>query len=538
MQGSSSSTVSDDFKEACGEIARAISSKSHVSARELDSLRKETSRRYHLSSLPRNPDILAMLSDDARERLRTSLQIKPVRTASGIAIIAVMTEPHPCPHGVCSYCPGGVRVGTPQAYTGHEPAALRGAQNDYDPFRQVRSRMAQLSAAGHKVGKVEIIVMGGTFPSTPIVYQQRFIKGCLDALTNSKSQTLEEAKTLAESSRIRNVGITVETRPDWCKERQVDMMLDYGVTRVEIGVQVLDDKIYELVRRGHTVKDVIDSFRIAKDSSLKVVAHMMPGLPGSSPKKDIESMRRLFEDERFRPDMLKIYPTLLIASSDLYQSYLKGEYKPYTIEEMVEILIEVKRFVPEWVRIMRIQRDIPAKMIVDGVKKSDLRDLVQKEMKRRGWECRCIRCREVGLRELKGNFEFEGRSVGLSRIEYLSSSGKEIFLSMVDEGSDTLVGFARMRLPSSRTHRKEITWSDAALIREIHVYGSVIPVGLRDSKSWQHKGFGRDLMAEAEKIAKDEFGRSKMVVISALGTREYYRKLGYSLEGPYMVKKL
>jgi len=229
---------------------------------------------------------------------------------------------------------------------------------------------------------------------------------------------------------------------------------------------------------------------------------------------------------------------LLIESSDLYSSYLKGEYKPYTVEEMVEILIEVKRFVPDWVRIMRIQRDIPAKMIVDGVKKSDLRDLVQKEMKRRGWECHCIRCREVGLRQLKENFEFDGHSVGLSRIDYRSSSGKEIFLSMLVDRSNTLVGFVRMRLPSSRTHRKEISKSRSALIRELHVYGSVIPVGLQDGRSWQHKGFGRDLMAEAERIAKDEFGKSKMVVISALGTREYYRKLGYSLEGPYMVKKL
>ena len=464
--------------------------------------------------------------------------IKPVRSASGIAVIAVMTEPHPCPHGVCTYCPGGVRVGTPQAYTGHEPAALRGIQNDYDSYRQVTSRMRQLEATGHKLGKAEIIVMGGTFLSTPLEYQSKFIKGCLDALNESPSDSLDQAKLIAENSKIRNVGITVETRPDWCKEVHVDRMLYYGGTRVEIGVQILDDNVYKMVRRGHTVQDVIQSFRIAKDSAFKVVAHMMPGLPGSDPDKDIESTRRLFKDSSFRPDMLKVYPTLLIESADLYKSYLNGDYTPYTVEQMVEILVEMKRRIPKWVRIMRIQRDIPAKMIVDGVKKSDLRARVQDEMKRRGLKCACIRCREIGLKQLREGIVPDLREVTLCRENYNASQGMEIFLSMEHKKSDGLVGFVRLRIPSDDAHREEIRDKNSALVRELHVYGPVVPVGGRDSHSWQHRGFGSDLMMEAERIAKEEFDRSKMIVISAIGTREYYKRIGYSLEGPYMIKRI
>lgn len=521
---------------ACTEIANALVEQQELSRVYFEKLRRDACVKYSLSRMLGNAVILEQVPAEHKERVRSLLMIKPVRTASGVAVIAIMTRPHPCPHGVCVYCPGGVRNNSPQAYTGHEPAALRGKQNDYDSYKQVSSRVRQLMSAGHKLSKTEIIVMGGTFLSTPTEYQESFIKGALDALNGVDSSNLEAAKIIAEKARFRNVGMTIETRPDWCKQKHVDNMLSYGATRVEIGVQVLDDEIYRIMRRGHTVDDVVESFQIAKDAAYKIVAHMMPGLPGSNPQKDIESLRQLFENESFRPDMLKIYPTLLIQSADLYQWWLEGRYKPYGVKEMVEIIAEVKRFIPKWVRIMRIQRDIPAKMIVDGVRKSNLRELVLAEVKRQGFSCKCIRCREVGLKQIKEKIRFRPDGIGLNRINYDASEGKEIFLSFDEVSCDALVGFLRLRIPSDKAHRPEVMAKDAALIRELHVYGPVVPVGEKEDSSWQHKGFGRALMEEAERIAAEEFDAKKIVVISALGTKEYYRKLGYESDGPYVSK--
>ncbi|MCS4537990.1 MAG: tRNA uridine(34) 5-carboxymethylaminomethyl modification radical SAM/GNAT enzyme Elp3 [Thaumarchaeota archaeon] len=533
------SNVSEDERMlmACREIAGTLVERK-VSKVEFESIRKNACIKYSLSRMPGNAAILEQVPSEDKERVRSVLMVKPTRTASGVAVIAIMTRPHPCPHGVCVYCPGGVRNNSPQAYTGHEPAALRGKQNDYDSARQVYSRLRQLKSAGHKLSKAELIIMGGTFLSTPPDYQRGFVKGALDALNGIESSSLEEAKLVAETAATRNVGITVETRPDWCRQKHVDNMLSYGATRVEIGVQVLDDEIYRIMRRGHTVADVVESFQIAKDSAYKIVAHMMPGLPGSTPEKDIQSIRQLFEDERFRPDMLKIYPTLLIASADLYQWWLEGRYKPYGVEDMVQIIAEAKKYIPKWVRIMRIQRDIPAKMIVDGVKKSNLRELVLEELKRRGYSCRCIRCREIGLKQIKEKITFRPDDIAMNRTNYDASEGKEIFLSFDDKSADALVGFLRLRVPSEKAHRSEIAGQRALLVRELHIYGPVVPVGEKEDFSWQHKGFGRALMEEAERIAVEEFDTQKMVVISALGTREYYRKLGYKSDGPYVSKVL
>ncbi|MCP8321941.1 MAG: tRNA uridine(34) 5-carboxymethylaminomethyl modification radical SAM/GNAT enzyme Elp3, partial [archaeon] len=349
------------MRGACEEIARSLRNK-EFDEKELMKIINSVCEKYGLKSLPSKSMILSYLKDD--KRFKSSLKVKPVRTASGIAVIAVMSKPYPCPHGVCIYCPGGYKFSTPQSYTGQEPAALRGAQNDFDAFKQVSARINQLGAIGHDVEKAEIIIMGGTFLSLPLEYQISFIKGCYDALNMTDSKDFEEAKIIAENSKIRNVGMTIETRPDFCKEKHVDLMLGYGVTRVEIGVQALDDKIYHLVKRGHNVIDVIDAFRIAKDSSLKIVAHMMPGLPGSNSDRDFDDFNRLFNYADFKPDMLKIYPTLVVESSELYRWYLNGEYKPYDDDIMIELLARVKEIVPRWMRIMRIQRDIPARLII------------------------------------------------------------------------------------------------------------------------------------------------------------------------------
>ncbi|MCP8306410.1 MAG: tRNA uridine(34) 5-carboxymethylaminomethyl modification radical SAM/GNAT enzyme Elp3, partial [archaeon] len=414
---------------ACSEIAEALMAKGQVTKEELDFLKRVVCKKYHLERYPSNSMILSSLPPEKHEDFKEILKIKPVRTASGIVVIAVMTKPYPCAHGACVYCPGGQRFSSPQSYTGEEPAALRGVQNEYDPFKQVSARLDQLRAIGHDVGKAELILMGGTFLNFPIDYQKDFVKRCYDALNGIESKSLEEAKRRAEYAKIRNVGLTIETRPDFCKEEHVDLMLEYGVTRVEIGVQNLDDEIYEIVKRGHGVMDVEEAFRTAKDSALKVVAHMMPGLPGSNPERDFYSFYRLFNDPEFKPDMLKIYPTLVVESSELYRWYLDGNYQPYDDETTIKLLAKVKSIVPKWVRIMRVQRDIPARLIVAGVKKSNLRELVQKELSRMGHKCRCIRCREVGIKRLKYGIDVKPENIRLLRHDYNASKGVEVFIS-------------------------------------------------------------------------------------------------------------
>jgi len=524
------------YKMACERILEEIIRRPVKDKRELHAIKSKLSREFGLSKVPRNSDILSIASAEKRRLLQSLLKIKPVRSASGIVVIAVMSRPYPCPQKTpCLYCPGGVEYGSPQSYTGMEPAALRGREHNYDPYLQVRSRLEQLKAIGHNVQKAEIIIMGGTFLNQPIEYQESFVKGCFDGLNGKISSSLEEAMALNEVAEVRNVGLTIETRPDFCKEVHVDLMLKYGVTRVEVGVQTLSDRIYRVVERGHTVQDVVESFRVAKDSGLKIVAHMMPGLPGSSPQEDIESFRTLFEDERFKPDMLKIYPTLVVKNSRLYDLYLKKEYAPYPEEVFVDIVAKAMAMAPPWLRIMRVQRDIPADLIVAGVKKGNLRELAHARLKELGLSCKCIRCREVGLLELKGK-GVPDKDIVLHRTVYKASEGVEVFLSFESSDGSALVGFLRLRKPSERAHRSEVHGS--ALVRELHVYGQAVPIGERFEGGWQHKGYGRRLLEEAERVAREEFGLDKILVTSAVGVRKYYEKLGYSRVGPYMGKAL
>ena len=450
-----------------------------------------------------------------------------------------MTKPYPCPQPEpCAYCPGGPTQGSPQSYTGYEPAALRGTQNSFDPYDQVQSRIRQLTAIGHKVDKVELIVMGGTFPATPIEYQTWFIQRCLDALTGKTSTSLEEAKANAEVSQTRNVGITVETRPDWAKQPHIDAMLDMGVTRIELGVQNPDDEIYRLVGRTHTVADVVEATRIAKDSGLKIVYHMMPGMPGSNREKDLAAFKRIFTDADFKPDMIKIYPCLAIAGTKAYEWHQQGTYEPYTTEEATALIAEIKKTIPPWVRVMRVQRDIPARLILAGVKRSDVRELAQKRLKEQGGQCQCIRCREVGHRLAVDNVKPDLDKVKILTQRYEASEGTELFISAEDPENNVLLGYLRMRVPSAKAHRPEITAAPSAIVRELHVYGQLVPVGKRSETAWQHKGFGADLLKEAERLATVEFGLKKLLVISALGTRRYYMRFGYEHDGVYVSKKL
>jgi elongator complex protein 3 len=506
-----------------------------MSRKQINKIINSTCSAFKLPLIPKNEHIISYLPQNSS--YRSELMVKPTKTASGVAVIAVMPKPYDCPHGKCIYCPGGVEYNTPMSYLGTEPSTKIAQSLDYDPFFQVRSKLDHLFQRGHNITKIELVIVGGTFPFMPESYQREFAKKCFDALNNEVSPTLEESINKNEFSKIRCVGFTVETKPDYCQKKHVDLMLELGITRIEIGVQTLNDNIYKLVNRGHNLIDVKNSFKIARNCGYKIVAHMMPGLPGSTPEKDINDFKILLEDQSLKPDMLKIYPTLVLKNTGLYKMYVNGKYRSYTEEELVNILVEIKKIIPPWVRIMRIQREIEPSDIVTGSKKGNIRQLAIKKLNELGITCRCIRCREGGLQKVKN---FEEQEPVLNRIDYFASGGKEVFLSMESKNKNLLFGFLRLRNILS-PHRKELDTNsiNAAIIRELHVYGQVIDIGKKNNPlSFQHNGLGARLMEEAEQIAKDEFQVEKLSVISAIGTRGYYKKLGYRQNGPYVTKNL
>lgn len=523
----------DAYSVACIEIASIISNMHEPDAKSVKRTIKQVSAKYGLPTLPRNADILLTVSQ-SYDRLRKLLMVKPTKTASGVAVVAVMPKPYACPHGKCVYCPGGIEVGTPNSYTGKEPSTINAMEYGYDPYQQIQSKIEHMAENGHDTSKVELVVIGGTFLFMPRDYQNEFVKACYDALNGFRAESLEQAKSFNETASIRNVGFTIETKPDYCKQEHVDLMLNYGVTRVEIGVQALRDDVYKVVNRGHTLDDVIEAFQIARDAGHKIVAHMMPGLPNSSPKQDVEDFKQLFYDQRFKPDMLKIYPTLVVENTGLFKMYMDGKYSAYSDDDLIDVIVQVKKMIPRWVRIMRVQREIASEDIVAGPKSGNLRQLVLNRLNAQGVKCNCIRCREVGLMRLKCDLDLNGAK--LQREHYEASDGDEVFLSYEDPINDVLFGFLRLRSPSEKAHRPEV--NDCCIVRELHVYGQALQLGRREETSWQHRGYGSMLMQEAERIALEEFDAKKLLVISAIGTREYYRRLGYAREGPYMVKHL
>jgi elongator complex protein 3 len=525
--------------EALREIIETLMRIHSPSRDDVNRVKMRVSAKYQLGKVPSNSEIIRLLRVGEKRKLLPLLRRKITRTISGVTIVAVMTKPYPCPQPEpCAYCPGGPPFGVPQSYTGFEPAAMRGLQNEFDPYLQVRSRIEQLKAIGHTVDKIELIIMGGTFPAMPLDYQTWFVQRCLDAITGEDSASLEEAKRNAEKSRIRNVGITVETRPDWAMEPHVDQMLSMGVTRVELGVQNPSDDVYRLVGRTHTVQNVVEATRIAKDAGLKVVYHLMPGMPGSNREKDLEAFKEIFSNANFKPDMIKIYPCLVLKGTKAYEWYCEGRYKPYSNEEAASVIVEMKRIVPLWVRIMRVQRDIPAPLIVAGVNRSNLRQLVQRKLGEQGVRCRCIRCREVGHRMVVDGVKPDPDDVEILSVRYAASEGEEVFISAEDREKDVLIGYLRLRVPSEEAHRREIRAESCSVVRELHVYGPVVSVGRRLAGAWQHKGFGGVLLAEAERVSVEDYGLRRILVISALGTREYFMRFGYGCDGVYMGKVL
>ena len=467
---------------------------------------------------------------------------KPTRMLSGVTVVAVMARPHPCPHGRCVYCPGGVTMGTPQSYVPESPAVQRALRHGFHPYDQVRARLLQYVAVGHRPSKVELIVMGGTFPAMPLDYQEWFVAQALEAMNRFPEPRrpgwvyLEDAQLRNETASVRCVGLTLETRPDWAKERHVDAFLYLGATRVELGVQTVYDDVLARVRRGHTVRDSIEATRVLKDAGYKVTYHMMLGLPGVDPDADLEAFRRVYEDPDFRPDSVKIYPTVVVPGTELYGWWERGRYSPYDEETLVELVARIKTLTPPWVRIIRVQRDIPSHWIAAGPRSTNLRELVWHYMWRRGLRCRCIRCREVGRYALWTGEAPRVEDARLVRRDYEASGGLEVFLSFEDAARDVLYGFLRLRLPSERAHRWEVG-PRTAIVRELHVYGPATPVGER-GEWWQHRGLGSLLLSEAERVASEDLDATRLLVISGVGAREYYFSKGYSrLKGSFYVYK-
>ena len=523
------------------EITDLILSKKIQSKDELHRAKIKLCKKYKIENIPPDSEILARLpsefSDDEKEAAITVLRKKPMRTISGVAIVAVMTSPEVCPHGRCIPCPGGPENNTPQSYTGFEPAAMRALINDFDPFLQTKSRLKQLQAIGHPIDKVDFILMGGTFTSRLPYYQEWFVKRCFDAMNSEDSPSLDAAKKKNETARSRCIGLTVETRPDWFRLQHANQVLELGATRVELGIQTAYDDILYAMERGHTVMDAVYATHIAKDSGFKVCYHMMPGLLGSDEKRDIESFQTIFENPLFKPDMIKIYPTLTIKGTKLYDMWESGKYEPLSTEKASKLIAKLKRYVPEWVRIQRIQRDIPAPYIDAGVDKSNLRQLVKDEMKKQDEACRCIRCREVGHKSLKEEIMIDEENIGFDCIHYEASRGEEVFISLADQKYDALVGYLRLR-DIVDPHRVELLRQPCMIIRELKVLGRELPIGRRTGEGWQHRGFGKGLIDEAERICFEEFDKKQLFVLSGIGVKEYYRKLGFKDDGVYLYKML
>ena len=443
---------------------------------------------------------------------------KPTKTLSGVAPLALMIKPRACKHGTCLYCP---TLEAPQSYTPKSPAVMRAILLKYNPFEQVTARLKSYNVMNHPTDKIELIIMGGTFLDYPVGYQESFIKACYDGLNNKKSRDLEDAKKINEKATHRCVALCIETRPDVCGKKEIRRMLRFGCTRVELGVQAIDDKIYKKVKRGHTVKDVIDATKRLREAGFKIGYHIMPGIPGSNKKKDIEMFKKIFLNPAFKPDQLKIYPCQVIKGSGLENNYYKRKYKPYTEQELKKLILKFLHLTPRYCRIMRIMREIPPDYLISGTTRIDLRKDIEDEMRKDKKEINEIRFREIGLRSRYGEIDSK---VELKVTKY-KANGDEYFLEIVNK-DNILFGLLRLHVNKGD-----------AVVRELHVYGQAINLGKKGKT--QHKGLGKQLLGKAEEIVKEK-GINNLKIISGVGVREYYEKLGYNKdkEGIYMEKAL
>ncbi len=518
------------------EIVKKLNSGKITNHKDLNYQTRKISGSFHIAA----PSKINLLK--AYQKLVKNETIKPnpvlaklltkreIRTLSGVAPIAVLTKPYECP-GQCVFCPNEKAM--PKSYLSNEPAVMRAILCNFDAFKQVELRLRALKNTGHQTDKCELIIMGGTWSYLPKRYQTQFIKRCFDAFNGRKAKNLEQAQKWNEKAKNRVIGLTLETRPDYIDVKEIKRMRELGCTRVEIGVQTIDDKILKLTKRGHLTDQTIIATKLLKDAGLKVSYHTMPNLPGSTPAKDLKMYKDLFSNQNFQPDMLKIYPCVVTKDSKLNQWYKKKKFKPYTDKQLLDLMIKVKKLIPRYVRITRLIRDIPSESILAGNKISNLRQLIHDQLKNTGEFCQCIRCREAR------NTQFTMNNAQLSIKKYQASQGTEYFLSYESKDKKTLFAFLRLRLPKNIDPQlikalPEI--KDAALIREVHTYGQLIPLKSK-TKAVQHIGLGKRLIKEAEKIAKQNKFNT-ITVISGIGVREYYKKLEYKLSETYMTKEL
>ncbi len=529
--------------------------------------------KYHLKEMPNDIKILMSAHKKDIKSIEKFLSIKPTRSISGVTVVAIMTKPLKCP-GKCIYCPGGVNSfygDTPKSYTGKEPAARRAARNHFDPYLQIFNRLEHYIVSGHVPDKVELIIMGATFPAFEEEYQKEFVyysfkamndfsklfynkKGKLKStkfkkfyelpadINNSErtdrihakllkikcknKETLEKEQSINESAKIKCIGLTIETRPDYANIGIGNNLLKLGTTRIELGIQSVYEDVLKRIKRGHSVKQSIESISILRDLGFKLNFHMMPGLPGVNRKKDLEGLNKLFSDQNFRPDMLKIYPCMVMQGTELYELYKNKKFTPLTTAKAASLIADFKKNVPRYVRIMRVQRDIPSNLVSAGVDRTNLRQYIEKELKKRNLKCNCIRCREIKNEKIT--------SPRLNIKTYKANNGIEFFLSIDNKKTDKIIGFCRLRFPAQQL-RKEFT-KTTAIIRELHIYGKTTSVG-KTGKKAQHKGFGKILLKTAELICQEN-NYNKLLVISGVGVRNYYKKLGYKKEGVYMSKQL
>ena len=447
---------------------------------------------------------------------------KPTKTISGVTPVAVMLPPRKCEHGTCTYCPS---FDAPQSYTPESPAVLRAIECGYDPIKQIKARLKSFKAMNHPTEKIELIIMGGTFLSYPEEFQKDFIKKCYDALNKKSSKDLEQAKKINQTTKHRCVALCLETRPDVITPHHIKNALSYGATRIELGVQAIDDEIYKRVNRGHTVQDVVTATQRLKQAGFKIGYHLMPGIPGTTPKKDIQMFKEIFSSTKFKPDQIKIYPCQVLKGAGIENSYYGGEYIPYSKEQATQIIIEMLKLTPRYCRIMRIMREIPPQYLVAGIKNIDMRHDIEKQIRPKGIKINEIRFREIGFavrdkRKINTNLK-------LKTTKYKASNAKEFFIEIINK-DNILFGLLRLRLEKNTP----------GMVRELHVYGQALNINEKGEVG-QHKGLGKQLMAEAERIAKKK-GHKKIRVISGVGVREYYKKLGYKLdkEKIYMEKEI
>lgn len=499
----------------------------------LDSFKRKMAKKYK-TPCPTNLSLLKayhkMLKNKNLKRIigiEELLITRPIRSLSGIVNVSVLTKPYSCP-GKCLYCPTEKNI--PKSYVSGEPAVERAKKLNFDPYLQVKKRIEMLEAEGHPTDKIEIRIVGGTWSFYPQKYQERFVKRCFDAANEKNSSNLNASQKLNEKAEHRIVGLSIETRPDFINETEIKWLRKLGVTMVELGVQSIYDEVLKLNQRGHLVKETILATKLLKDAGFKVLYQMMPNLLGSNLKKDEEMFSEIFRNPNFQPDLLKIYPCALLKGTLLYNSWKEGQYKPYTEKQLINLIKNIKKKIPYYIRIQRIARDIPSKSIVMGPAKiSNLRQVLTDLAKKEGWQCCCIRCREI-----RGAYSSKEKTY-LFRQDYDASDGKEIFLSFETKNREKLYSLLRLRILFQKSSIPAL--QDAAIIREIHTYGQMIPIN-KIRLAPQHQGLGKKLVKEAEKITQKEFNRKKIAVISAIGARNYFKKLGYSLQDTYMVKKI